>query len=851
MIALLDSIDPLILLLSGIVVGVLVWIVISKFIFKPTTNKKKKFEKTLSKNGLAEQHLAFAVSDRNGMLTYSNEAFLKLFGATKDSNQLSILPLLAKPDRSWWREEISQTGFVEAERVCNPELKNTAAASHIYLQVNQSEESTKRVVIANDFSSFYRINEHLRSIMEQTSQLSSVAPFGMLLENKGIVLQVNQAFCEMFGTEKKSMMGTRWLDTIPQLSSRIIHKALQQHTKDENFIMELELEGSNNRKFWCNLHINEVTESATGNHIRCWYFDDASAQKSSSKRLKQSAVVFEASSDAIMIVDNKRKVKMVNSAFCTMTGFDSSEIQGRSPQILGAERKDIQFLEKVWSLAEKKGEWQGEVWKRRKSGERYPEWLSITAVKNKEGDTEDLVAISSDMTTRKQAENRIRYQANYDPLTDLPNRNLFMDRLRQGINRAKREGTMLALLFIDLDRFKYINDSFGHAVGDKLLIKVASLLKDCVRSSDSIARFGGDEFAIILSPIYGSENASRVSTLILERLGQPIDLDGYEVVSEGSIGISLFPNDGATEELLVKNADTAMYRAKERGRNTYQFFTEEMQRSAQERVLMERDLRAAVKNDQLSLAFQPQMDCSNGTVGGLEVLMRWKNGNKGNISPAVFIALAEDTGMIVQMGTWILKKACEQFVKWKALGLSPNYLAVNVSTRQFRTKNFIDVVKQILNETGMLASELELELTESMLMEDREFARKLLLKLRGLGLKLSIDDFGTGYSSLSYLKKFPLNNLKVDQSFVKDLQNADNASIVKAIVDLGHTLDMQIIAEGVETEQQLNKLGEFGVDFIQGYYFSKPLTAELCEKFLKKKLESPDIKSYQSKTKQA
>ena len=617
---LLSSLNPLLLLAIGIFTGAVLWFILSKLISKQVPEDHNKFEKNLSKPNLAQKHLAFAVSDRNGMLTYSNEAFLKLFGASQDSSQLSLLPLLSKHDRSWWREQVSQPGFVETERVCNPESQIKGAATHIYLQINQTEEPNKRVVIANDFSSFYRINEHLRSTMEQTSQLSSVAPFGMLLENKGLVLQVNQSFCEMFGTNKQSMIGARWLDTIPQISSRVIHKALQKHNKDDNFIMDLELEGANNRKFWCNLHINEVTESATGKHIRCWYFDDASAQKSSSKRLKQSAVVFEASSDAIMIVDNNRKVKMVNSAFCKMTGFDAAEIQGRSPQILGAERKDIQFLEKVWTQAEEKGEWQGEVWKRRKSGERYPEWLSITAVKNKEGKTEDLVAISSDMTVRKQAENRIRYQANYDPLTDLPNRNLFMDRLRQGINRAKREGTMLALLFIDLDRFKYINDSFGHAVGDKLLIKVASLLKDCVRSSDSIARFGGDEFAIILSPIYGSENASRVSNLILERLGQPIDLDGYEVVSEGSIGISLFPNDGATEELLVKNADTAMYRAKERGRNTYQFFTEEMQRSAQERVLMEGDLRSALKNEQLSLAFQPQMDCSDGSVGGLEVL---------------------------------------------------------------------------------------------------------------------------------------------------------------------------------------------------------------------------------------
>ncbi len=851
MLELLNTTEPWIILILGIIVGIVFWFILSRLFFRKSYTSSSNLEGSISGAGLVENSTAFAVSDRAGMLSSSNEAFTALFGTSEGNPQLSLLPLLSKPDRNWWREQVSLAGFKQQERVCNPEKSLVGAASHIYLQVNRSQDSNKRIIIGNDLSSFYRINKHLRSTMAQVSELTFTAPFGMLLEQNGVVLKVNDAFCKMFDSDKESLVGGRWLEQIPQLSARAIRKGLQRHANDLSFNMELELEDKSQRKFWCNLFVNEVVDSTPKSRVRSWYFDDASAQKSSSQRLKQSAVVFEASSDAIMIVDSSRKVKMVNSAFCKMTGFDSSEIQGRNPQILGAERKDIQFLEKVWNIAEDKGEWQGEVWKRRKSGERYPEWLSITAVKNRDGETEDLVAISSDMTTRKQAENRIRYQANYDPLTDLPNRNLFMDRLRQGISRAKREGTMLALLFIDLDRFKYINDSFGHAVGDQLLIKVASLLKECVRNSDSIARFGGDEFAIILSPIYGSENASRVSSLILERLGQAIDLEGYEVVSEGSIGISLFPNDGDNEEILVKNADTAMYRAKERGRNTYQFFTEEMQRSAQERVLMERDLRAAFKKNQFSLAFQPQMDCTNGTVGGLEVLMRWKNGEKGNISPAVFIALAEDTGMIVQMGTWILKKACEQFVKWKALGISPKYLAVNVSSRQFRTKNFIETVKQILEVTGMMATELELELTESMLMEDREFARKLLHKIRALGVKLSIDDFGTGYSSLSYLKKFPLNNLKVDQSFVKDLNDEENASIVKAIIDLGHTLDMQIIAEGVETRQQLEKLNEFGVDFVQGYYFSKPMNVELCEKFLMDKLNAPNLTPYTPAVQQA
>ncbi|HFB64009.1 MAG TPA: EAL domain-containing protein [Aeromonadales bacterium] len=827
--------------LAGAIIGITIMWLVAKLIPKKITDEQQNRAAAVSNifaNIQPDAEVPFAIADKDGTLSFATNSFKKLFPLRSGNEKINLLRCFHSDDRRWWREHVA-IGHV---KFSSKHFSLPESLKHIYLNILKDERTPQIFLLAMDLTSLYRANQHLENSTRHDSILSSFAPFGLLVDEDGIVRQVNTAFCNMFGLSADVLYANFWLKQLqPDTANKIITASESFTATDySNKIVEIELKDSNGRNFWCQFALHQ--EFNNGSTVSYWYFIDANKQKALAQELKQSSVVFEASSEAIMVVDANKQVKMVNPAFTEMTGFAPKDIKGRNPQILGSERKDIKQLESIWHEAERNGSWQGEVWKRRKSGERYPEWLSITAVKNKDNKILEYVAISSDMTTRKQAENRIRYQANYDPLTDLPNRNLFMDRLKQGISRARREGTMLSLLFIDLDRFKYINDSYGHNIGDQLLIKVANLLKDCVRSSDSIARFGGDEFAIILSPIYGSKNASRVASLVLERLSKPIDLDGYEVVSGGSIGISLYPNDGDSEEQLVKNADIAMYRAKEKGRNNYQFFTEQMQQSAQERMSLERDLRSAFTNNKLSMAFQPQMDCKTGKVGGLEVLMRWQNADKGAVSPAVFIALAEDTGLIVPMGNWIMKTACEKYVYWKKLGVAPEYLAVNVSTRQFRAKNFIGTVKDVLNTTGMSPKNLELELTESMLMEDQQFAIKMLQDLRDLGLKISIDDFGTGYSSLSYLKKFPLNNLKVDQSFVKDIMdNEDDASIVKAIIDLGHTLNMQVIAEGVETKEQQDLLKQYGVDFIQGYYFSKPMNSDLCEKFLFEKKNLPEV----------
>jgi diguanylate cyclase (GGDEF)-like protein/PAS domain S-box-containing protein len=776
------------------------------------------------------------VSDEHGVILTASPTVEKvLLSLGKRVGRSTFLNLFSKADRDWWRSRVTPETFSSDARVMQVDVPGDTR--HAVLVQVDSLDKRRRLVHLIDLKPYTRLAEHHLQLLEVDSLALAQMPYGVLVVRSGLVRFVNPAFRRMFSLEAAAVEGKEWnhifhqqaLDALLKVNKAAKPAKSQQH--------ELELARSSGKKFWCQVHWCALPGSGEGENFLA-YFRDASDQRAFARHLQQAAVVFASSSDAISIIDQHKRVKLVNNAFCSMTGFRNEEIIGRNAMLLGAEQKDIKQLEKIWAIVESKGAWQGEVWKRRRDGSRYPEWMSVTAVRSKSGEVTEYVVIANDMTERKQAEDRIRYQANFDPLTDLPNRNLFMDRLRQGIERAKRDRTLLAVLFIDLDRFKYINDSFGHGVGDLLLVKVAEILKGCVRTSDTIARFGGDEFAIILSPVYGARNAGRVAANILERLSRPIDLDGYEAVTGGSIGVSLFPTDGGDAETLVKNADSAMYRAKERGRNTYQFYTEEMQQNAQRRILMERDLRAALADESLDLVFQPQLSCKTGSVGGMEVLMRWANGEHGLIPPSVFISLAEDTGLIVPMGRWILLEACEQYMSWHREGIAPPQLAVNVSPRQFKDKSFVTMVSDVIAETGISPFALELEITESMLMEDHEFALSVLQQLRSLGLKLSIDDFGTGYSSLAYLREFPMDTVKIDQSFIKHVDSKeDDAAIVRAIVNLGHTLNMKVVAEGVETEEQLALLKEFGVDYIQGYYFAKPMSAKLCKTFLQSRVQ--------------
>jgi len=508
---------------------------------------------------------------------------------------------------------------------------------------------------------------------------------------------------------------------------------------------------------------------------------------------------------------------------------------GKNPNILQSGRHDKEFYQKLWADLISKGYWQGEIWNRRKNGEVYPEWISVSLVYGDAKEISHFIAIFSDISDIKTSEAHIEFLANYDPLTQLPNRRLFTDRLDQAIKLADREKSKLAVLFFDLDHFKTINDSLGHSIGDQMLIEVGTRISQCMREIDSVSRLSGDEFAALITDISDIGDVITVVSKIIEAIRNPFKIKNYELHVTISIGISVYPDDGKTYEILLQNADTAMYCAKSSGRDNFEFFSPSMSTQALERLALESSLRKAVKNNDLLVYYQPQINVDTGKIVGMEALLRWPHPEMGMIPPDKFIPLAEDTGLIIPIGKWVLAEACRQNKAWQQQGLTPVPVAVNLSAVQFRQHNLLEIVQETLIETDLNPRFLELELTESLLMDCSEYNVTLLKEFRRLGVQLSIDDFGTGYSSLSYLQRFPINKLKIDRSFCLGIpKDKHNASITSAIISLGHDLDMCVIAEGVEDEKQFNFLQAQQCDEIQGYLFSKPVPAKEMEKLLLK-----------------
>lgn len=541
------------------------------------------------------------------------------------------------------------------------------------------------------------------------------------------------------------------------------------------------------------------------------------------KGLALFAKVVENSEEAIIISDAENNILSVNKAFTKITGYTQEEVIGKNPKLLNSGRHEHDFYKAMWLSISQNGHWQGEIWNRRKTGEIYPEWISISTVRDAKDRIVNHVAIFTDITKRKMAEERINHLANYDPLTGLANRNLLQDRLSQVIAHAHRHSDSLALLFLDLDYFKIVNDSLGHHIGDRLLKSVSERLLDCVREEDTVARQGGDEFIIILTGITRQENVTLIVNKILHAMSLPFYFDSHEIFVSVSVGIALFPRDGEDENTLMKNADSALYRAKEEGRSCYQFYTPEMNAHASKRLELENGLRRALEQSEFILHYQPQVDLETGKITGVEALVRWQHPENGMVPPSQFIPIMEETGMIVPLGKWILRTACTQAKAWIDQGFDLK-VSVNLSARQFKGQDFVSVVKEILLDVGLDGKFIDLELTESILIEQSEQIYTILQKIKALGIMLSVDDFGTGYSSLSYLKLFPIDKIKIDQSFVRDISvDMEDTAIVEAIIAMAHSLKLKVIAEGVETAEQLAFLTSHNCNEIQGYYFSKPL----------------------------
>ncbi|MEE7627063.1 EAL domain-containing protein [Methylobacter sp. Wu8] len=533
------------------------------------------------------------------------------------------------------------------------------------------------------------------------------------------------------------------------------------------------------------------------------------------------------SQEAMVITDTASVILRINKAFTESTGYTEEEAVGRKISLLKSGRHDMAFYAAMWKSLLSVGSWQGEIWDRRKNGEIYPKWLSITAVKGNDGEITHYVGTHTDITERKAAEEQIKLLAFYDPLTHLPNRRLLQERLKHGINMERREGKQLALLMLDLDRFKAINDSLGHLAGDELLQQVATRITARLRDVDMVARLGGDEFIVLLEDIAQPEDAARVAKEIVADLTKPFSLlHGNNVQIGASIGISLYPQHGDSPDILMDHADAALYQAKDAGRGCFAYFSEDLTIAARERIALETRLRRAIEQQDLCIFFQPQVDIAGGRIVGAEVLVRWQDPVDGLIPPLRFIPIAEETGLILEIGEWVLRETCRQGRQWLDAGLPPLTLAVNVSPYQFRRGDICALVTTVLAETGFPPTLLELEITESGLMENQENATAILNSLREQGVRFAIDDFGTGYSSLAYLKHFPLDVLKIDKSFIDDIPfHQDDMEIAATIVAMGHILGFKVLAEGVETAAQLAFLQEKGCDMYQGYIKSKPLVA--------------------------
>ncbi|RKT58654.1 PAS domain S-box-containing protein/diguanylate cyclase (GGDEF)-like protein [Azonexus fungiphilus] len=561
---------------------------------------------------------------------------------------------------------------------------------------------------------------------------------------------------------------------------------------------------------------------------------DISRRKQIDIERQLSSVVFTGISDGICITDPDCRILTVNQAFLRVTGYSAGEVIGRTPALLKSGQHGQAFYQAMWETLKRQDSWQGEITNRRKNGERVTEWLSISAVRDPGGRLTHYVGLFSDLSERQQAAERIQYLSSFDPLTDLPNRSLLTDRLDQALINAHRFERQTAVILLDLDRFRVVNENFGAPVGDALLQEISRRLKQLVRDGDTVGRRSGTEFGFVMANLGHESDVLALTQRLLESIAVPFEVEGQSLALTASIGISLAPRDGSRADELLGCADIALARAKQAGRNTFRFYAPEMNADAARRLGLESALRDALKNGELDVHYQPQVSLDSGRVIGMEALLRWHSPQFGTVSPGEFIPLAEDNGMILAIGEWVLATACRQARRWHDLGLgAPLRLAVNLSARQFRQANLEQLVARCLADSGLPASALELEITESAFIDDVDEAIAMCRKLKQLGVKLSLDDFGTGYSSLSYVSRFPFDKIKIDQSFVRDIiENPVNAAIATSAIVMARSLNLAILAEGVETEAQARFLRGRRCDAIQGFLFSPALPAAAFEQLL-------------------
>ncbi|MDD1611039.1 MAG: EAL domain-containing protein [Methylococcaceae bacterium] len=674
--------------------------------------------------------------------------------------------------------------------------------------------------------------KHLHDTRQEYANFYNFSPVGYCsLNREGIIINANETLVTLLDTPKQQLINQSFADFVLKTDQDIFYLyslALASLHNQSPRSCELRLCSKNKQPFWVKIDTEHHAE------LTLLAITDISRLKAMETDLVLAATIFEGGSEAIMIASPKKIIISVNKAFTRVTGYSNAEAVGQKTTLLQSGKQNALFYSQLWDSLNKFHHWHGEIWNKRKNGEIYLVWLSIFEQRNAQQETEYYVAIFSDSTERKIAESRIHFMAYYDALTSLANRALLYERLNGVIEKSLHNKDLFAVMMLDLDHFKVINDSLGHKAGDELLKEIATRLLSCTRKEDTVARLGGDEFVILLTHLgknrdQAAQNITKVAEKVRNIVAESVMIEGRDLKITVSIGIVIHQNSDDDATHLIKNADNALYHAKDLGRDNFQFYTENMKITADFRLAVENELRYALEYSQLELYYQPQVTIADNRICGAEALLRWHHPEKGMISPASFIPIAEQTGLIILIGTWAMKTVCLQIAEWNRVKpANPiDYIAINVSPRQFIQQNFVELVINTINETGINPNQLELELTEGILIRNIDDTLEKLQALKAFGVRIAIDDFGTGYSSLNYIKRFPLDVLKVDKSFIDTVTtDANDAAIVQTIITLAKSLQIRVMAEGVETEEQLAFLRLKNCDAFQGYLCSYPVTKE-------------------------
>lgn len=778
---------------------------------------------------------------KTGQIVDVNQKMLEMFGLSYEEacraevNDTSAVDASTARDDAYLRIREAAQGHPQ---MFEWEAKDKAGRNfwvEVNLKLAKIGGYDRILAIVRDISERKRAEEELRSTNQSLNALVQASPIAIIaLDTEETVRAWNHAAELMFGWDEHEVIGKHY-PVVQEDMQGEFQKLKERLLRGESYT---DVNAVRHRKDGSPIDISisaaPLYDASGRVNGAMSLMIDITDRKKAEDALRIHTSAINAASDQVIITNTKGIVEFVNPAFERESGYTLLEAIGQDSRFIRSNCHDEGFYADLWNTILSGNTWHNEMINKRKDGSLSTDDVTITPIIGDTGKIEHFIAIKRNITDKKVHQQRMDHLAHHDPLTGLPNRLLFGDRLTQHLAHSRRDGQMLAVMFLDLDRFKLINDTLGHNAGDLLLKEVATRLKVTLREVDTIARMGGDEFTIILADVKSESHAEELAGRIIEVVCKPFFIDGRELFVTASIGISLYPTNGLDAETLVRNADTAMYRAKELGRDTYQLYTESLNTAMLERMTMEHSLRKAIEQDEFVLHYQPRVDLRTGQILGAEALVRWRHPELGLVPPNQFIPLAEETGLIVPIGEKVISAACEQNRAWHNNGLPPISIAVNVSARQFQQQDLVGTVRQILSESGLNPRFLDIELTESTLMQNPELAVEVLSDLKAMGVRISIDDFGTGYSSLSYLKRFPIDTVKIDRSFIRDITtNPDDAAIAGAVVAMAHSLNLSVIAEGVETIEQLEFLRAINCDEIQGYFISHPIPADDFQQMLR------------------